>query len=497
MQTGWTLALTALTFVFLLSTVLSSLSFSKARSSQPLESYLLASGGLSRSSIVSLLLSSSFGLNALFYATWLGYAIGGWALIIQAAWSVSFFLLTPYTSAIRRHKSLHDLLGRRFGADARVIAGLCSLIGIMYFIGWEVGIGKATINGLIATTDQVANEQAPLHSEWLISGIVFGCLLYTVLGGLRGNALADIAQNLLKIVVICFLTYLLFKRFVTQSQSSVWSALFPPLTTMVENLGWWGLITNVMFNLAWQFVDMSTWQSIIGGAKASDEAIAKTLRLSGLSIFIIPNFIATLLGASLAGTPDITPDNILVQSVSLLPSQNVVVLFLIFVAVAACVMSLIDGYFLAAAYALLIDIIHPRENLADLDADPNRAKKLLLIVRVGLVAVAVVAIWGVSYLLDRLGLSLFDFVYIVIITQLALIGPVLIGLATNRLPRIPFWVPIICALIIGFGCVAVGTRLSAKWLVDGAGTFTIIASCLVALIATKRVATKQMEVVPR
>jgi uncharacterized sodium:solute symporter family permease YidK len=83
MQLAPMLALIALISVFVLSTTVSIVSFFKARKVDPLQGYLLAGGGLSRPSLISLLLSASFGLNALFYAAWLGYAIGMWALIIR------------------------------------------------------------------------------------------------------------------------------------------------------------------------------------------------------------------------------------------------------------------------------------------------------------------------------------------------------------------------------------------------------------------------------
>lgn len=486
MQLAPMLAVIALISVFVLSTTVSIVSLFNARKVDPLQGYLLAGGGLSRPSLISLLLSASFGLNALFYAAWLGYAIGLWAVIIQIAWSVSFFFLARHVSIIRRHKSLHELLGIRFGPKTRIVAGLCSILGIMYFIGWEVGIGRATIGGLIETTSP--SGPATISSEWLIAGVVFGSLLYTVLGGLRGNAAADIVQNLLKIIVICFLTYLLFGRFLVQSQSSMRHALFPPFETIgtTPGLGWWAFVTNILFNLAWQFVDNSTWQSIIGSAKATSEDIAKTVRLSGLSIFLVPNLIATILGASLAGTPEIDPNNILVKAVSLVPNLSWFVLLLVFIAVTASVMSVIDGYFLASAYALIIDVIHPTENVADLDKDPQRAKRLLLVVRLGLVLLAVTAIWGVKALLELLELNLFDFVYIVIITQLSLLGPVVMALLSNRISRFPLWIPIVAALFIGFGSVYLGTIHEYRWAIDAAGTFAILSSCILAFIGTKK-----------
>ena len=367
----------------------------------------------------------------------------------------------------------------------RVIAGVCSVVGIMYLMGWEVEIGRQILGGLIGSTGEIAGEQSMTGATWLASGIVFGCLLYTVLGGLRGNASADIVLNLMKLLTIGFITFLLLKWPPTQTQVSFWSAMFPSVATMQENLGWWGMITNIAFSLTWQFVDTSTWQSVIAGVRKKDDAVWN-LCLSGVAIFIAPGILGTLLGVSLAGSPGITAENILVKAVSLAPSVNGMVLFFMFVAVVACVMSMIDGLFLASAYALVVDIMHPNKRLSQLDAVPEEAERLLIRIRIALIFIAIVAIWGARFLInDVLKGSLFDFVYIVIITQLALIGPVLTGLLNRVARRFPLWLPIFIALAIGFGSIIVGTKFDIKWLIDGAGTFTIFASCIASLGSTK------------
>ena len=114
------------------------------KNSAQVTDFLLAGRKLKSHSIVSLLLSSSFGLNAIFYAAWLGYAIGMWALLIQAAWSISFFLLIPASKQFTNIASLHDFLGQQFGSKTKLLSALCSIVGIMYFVAWEVSIKVST-----------------------------------------------------------------------------------------------------------------------------------------------------------------------------------------------------------------------------------------------------------------------------------------------------------------------------------------------------------------
>jgi hypothetical protein len=80
----WNLALYAFASVFILAAFLSGAGIvaRSIRNSQPIETYLLAGGSLKRVSIVSLLLSASFGLSSLFYQVWLGFTVGAWGLIV-------------------------------------------------------------------------------------------------------------------------------------------------------------------------------------------------------------------------------------------------------------------------------------------------------------------------------------------------------------------------------------------------------------------------------
>jgi hypothetical protein len=100
----WNYAIFAFIIIFSLTAILSLLNIkSKVEVGKPIENYLLARGELGKSSIVNLLLSSSFGINALFYAVWLGYTVGFWAIIIQLSWGLSF---TCYLNILLKLESI-------------------------------------------------------------------------------------------------------------------------------------------------------------------------------------------------------------------------------------------------------------------------------------------------------------------------------------------------------------------------------------------------------
>ena len=82
---------------------------------------------------------------------------------------------------------------------------------------------------------------------------------------MSAQARVDQFLNLLKLLVSSYLTVLLIRRFLEIDGARVWTAMFPSLATMKQNLGWLGLTTNILFNLAWQFDDKSSWHSVIAG----------------------------------------------------------------------------------------------------------------------------------------------------------------------------------------------------------------------------------------
>ena len=289
----------------------------------PLHDYLLANQGLERQKVVQLLFSGSFSLNGMLYQAWLGYTIGLWALVVQGAWALSYVLLARYVEPLREAKSLHAFLGGNFGEQTRVLAAFCSIVGFTVLIGWEFNVGKSTFEGLFNLNSN-QNPAPALVLTYMIATI-FASFLYTVIGGLRSNAVANGIQNVIKLIVFAFMILLLYQATsLSPSRPPIQSALFPPFSQLISNLGAFGLLTNLAFSLIWQFVDMSTWQSVIASKRrlGADEA-RSALRIGGLAVFIAPGIVGTLLGAFLAGTPGVDGNNVMTKLVAVLPYDPV------------------------------------------------------------------------------------------------------------------------------------------------------------------------------
>jgi Na+/pantothenate symporter len=483
---NWNLALSALAAVTVVSMAAGFLGARKYAQQQyagPIQDFVLASKGLERQSLIQLLLSTSFSLNGMLYQTWLGHKIGLWGLVVQAFWVASFFWLAKYVDQVRGAPSLHAFLGQRFGTRTRVLAAACSVIGFSIFVGWEFNVGKSTFAGLLEPAGGLYDYLA-----WFMIATVFVSVLYTAVGGLAGDAIADLIQNIVKLSVYVLMAALLF--IVARNAGAtdtILPRLFPPLSAPIVELGILGFITNIAFSALWQFVDMSAWQSIIASKNRLDNDGAKSaLRLSGFAVFVAPGIIGTLLGAFMLASPEINADNIMARLISTLPITNPVFAFLVFVALLATIMSVVDGIMLAASYSLVCDIIYRNESLEDLDSDKSRSFKILAALRVALAAVAIIGSLGVMVLVERFGVSLFNITYVLIICQLALVGPVFYGLKNSVAAGDKMVWAIAFGLVIGLASLVCSILSGQEWLLTGAGLFTIIASYLSAALFSRR-----------
>jgi len=440
--------------------------------------FLLAGKKLQSSSVVHLLLSSSFGLNAVFYAAWLGYSVGIWALIIQLAWSISFFLLIPVSKHFSNINSLHDFLGQRFGRNTKILAAICSLFGINYLIAWEASIDKSVIAPLLPQIGIMVNPD--FLATLLITVFALLTIMYTLFFGLRGNAFVDKFLNFIKIFILVAICIICIYQFLRLPSQLIFNSIFPSFNKVIVNVGIIGFITNIIFSLSWQFVDNSSWQSIIGGSKVSEKSTSQNLKYSGFFIFLTVNCLATILGISLAAHTNITPDNILSITASILSSYKILLASGIIVLSIFSLMSLVDGMLLTSSSILNIDILSSFKRTARFN-DKTRAK----LAKFSVIIFGLLAIWGIEYVFQVLGVNLFDFVYIVIISQLSLIGPVLIGIYSKTAKSKFMWIAILMGLIVGFGSAVIGSTSRYTLLVDGAGTFSAMASMSFAVIIYK------------
>lgn len=438
------------------------------RSASSVEGFFLAGRSLNRLSVVSLILSSSFGLNAVFYAAWLGYLMGAWALLIQAGWALSFVLLARFSGTLRSVTGLHELLGRRFGSTTRRVASVCSIIGLTYLVGWEVSIGKSALSAPLGSVFHRGGRGELLHVGLIVGLAVLVAIAYSAGVGQRANAQVDRVLNLIKVLLLIGIVLVVLRSASLIDGFSLGHTLFPSFGVALSAIGPLGFLTSLLFNVCWQFVDNSTWQAFTSGAEVEDTRAAGTLRWSGLSVFVTVGLFGTLLGALLRSSPMVSPDNILSIAGGSMPGWAGWVGSGLLVLVLASVMSLVDGMFLSVAQSIVVDLAFAKRGW----------KVRLWHAKAATVMVGLASAWGISWFVQLLGGSIFDFVYVLVVVQLGLIGPVVVALVSRRCRSRFMWLPIGLSVSAGLVAVLVGSSLGAKILVDGAGTLTTVLSLL-------------------
>jgi len=326
-----------------------------------------------------------------------------------------------------------------------------------------------------------ALPQGPWVQGGLIVVLALVAALYTMFGGLRGNARANQLQNYLSIVVLIGL-FIWLQAHVPQGSATAWDP--GSWGRLFTAIGIGGFVTNAVFSLIWQFVDMSAWQNVIATSKGGENAPRKTLYGSTVAIFLFPGLIAVLIGMYLRGMAGLTSDNILTVFLQMLSSHPVALLF-VGAGLAAAMLSTVDGFLLSSAQAVVWDLTH-RGVVQRILGGPEREEKFI-IKRTRLWIGILALIGGGLIYLNTLvfHLSIFDLVYLVTIAQIILFPIVLVALhGKGQKSKLGAW-SIALGLFVGAGLVifAVPREMTAllTWtpiIALGAATLPVIVGLL-------------------
>lgn len=431
-----------------------------------LDGYFLGNRSIKTRQVTNLLISTSFGANAILYAAWLGYAMGIWAIVIQIAWCLSFILLSKFSNQIYKYTSLHDFLGVKFGNVVRIISAICSALGLLYFMGWEIAIAQSGLESLAFNN---------VNWNLIVGTFILIAIVYTFINGRKLVSVIDTILNALKFIILIIIVIALGINLGSSGDLS-FNLIIPSFSESVAVLGILGFVTNLVFNLSWQFVDNSSWQTISSNSSEDKHGTKKSLFGASGGVFLTVAFLGTFLGAFLRVRTGLDSDNIL-GAVSLGMSSNLanITNFSVAALLLLSMISLVDNSTLSVAQSIISDIGLFKKNLEN-----NKYK--LNIVRVITIVLGLIAAWGVRVFIDFLGGSIFDFVYVFIILQLSLLGPILVGFISKKSNSKYIWVSIVLPLIIGFSLSIIGTITGMTELVDVAGTASAISSIIFASI---------------
>jgi hypothetical protein len=423
-----------------------------------IQTYFWGDGELSRRSVISLILSNSFSLNGLLYQVWLGYLIGWWALAVQAIWCSSLLLLwlrPDRLASIISEGTLHGILGERFGQPAARLAAVASTIGFAGLIGWEAVVGATLLR-------EFGGVSTGLYVVLPIL-LALASAYYTRNGGLAGNGLMNQFQNAFKVVILIAAAILLWGL----SEGGIGAAsATKTLSESIVSLGGVAIAANFAFSFMWQAVDMSVWQSLAGlnrsDATHAREEIRKAIPTSALSVFVFPGVVGTLIGVVIAGSSTQATDmnvlNVFIAGVAEFPLIGL----LLIAAFAAAMLSTIDGYSLAASQAISWDLVRSsqvKKLLAQGEyRQPSEDDRMIIgLSRAIIFFVGVGGALSMIYLVFGLGIGLFNLVYVVVVGQMSLSGPVLLTLfGKERFTVRMGWIPIAFSLLGGLASLGTG-----------------------------------------
>lgn len=361
---------------------------------------------------------------------------------------------------------MHGIIGVTFGPTAAKVAALASFLGFSALIGWEAVVGSSVLRNLINTSPSL------IYILPVSVAVMAG--LYTSAGGLRGNAAVNFFQNILKGLILLTATY-----FLIDESPSKWFALtnspaahIGPINALAT-LGGIALLANLAFSLFWQVVDMSNWQDLSATLPTNDGR-RRTVIESAFLVFVFPGLIGTVIGITLSDFGDrlgqITDTNIITRFIEALSHYPIIGVALVG-AYAAAMLSTIDGAALSAAQSGTWDLINrkevgdvlklgPKRMPGDIDAKVLAISRLLILLSTGLGAAVVMA------LVLKFDIDLFSIVYLVVIAQMSLVGPILFcifGSSENTLVKYGA-VPISLALFLGFTSAFAGQIMKIDWL---------------------------------
>jgi hypothetical protein len=102
--------------------------------------------------------------------------------------------------------------------------------------------------------------------------------------------------------------------------------------------------------------------------------------------------------------------------------------------------------------------------------------------RIVTIIMGILAAWGVQLFIKLLGGTIFNFVYVLIVAQLSLLGPIVVGLVCKPRKVKHMWIAIALPVVLGISSNIIGAIFKISALIDAAGTISALSSVTIAFI---------------
>jgi Na+/proline symporter len=436
--------------------VLSLIVSARSRRPHSIRDYFQADGSLSSNLVANLLVSTSLTVgNGLIYFIWLGYKVGWSALSIQLVWCIGYLFFMSGSHRVREkfpNGTLHTAL-RNFGYPLFLASCFISLLGLCLNAGWE-------IFALLGVFGDFKGNFAVQITMALMFAVIVGT--YTAMGGIRGNAYANLLQNCVSLAAFVGLPIYLawFPLINVQVPASSSTTI-----SLLDFLGLAGLVGTLLNSLIWQYIDLSAWQTI----QASDpnrRRIDWALITTAVVVFLVPGSVGVAVGVQLQSQLFENPESILRAIINHLASSPV--LAVLFVSGLVCaVLSTIDGLCLAVTQTLMWDLIFPKEIESSGQSSESSTEHLIFHARTLSAIVPALSVLLFAVLILR-GLDIFTISFVVFSFQNCLLFPVLsllfLAKSTRRLAGISFLLALLTESILLMAFFVTGNGSIVFWI---------------------------------
>ena len=244
-NTGWVI-------LVLFSLLWITLGWYFGRRNRDLEGYMLAGRNVGMALGAATAMATWMTSNTTMAAPQLAYQLGIWGILGYSLGAVGLLLFAPLARRIRtlmpNGYTSGDFIRRRYGDLAwRVFL----LISLVYAIGWLVSLGMAggvLIHALTGIDYRIG-----------MSVILFICVAYTLLGGLRAVIGTDFIQALLILVGVSILAWLVIGRVGFDAMHATLATERPELLNLLMPAAIMFLFNNLLFGVGEIFHSNVWW----------------------------------------------------------------------------------------------------------------------------------------------------------------------------------------------------------------------------------------------
>jgi Na+/proline symporter len=217
-----------------------------------LEGYMLAGRRVGLALGTATAMATWMTSNTTMAAPQLAYQLGIWGILGYSLGSVGLMLFAPLARRIRvlmpEGFTSGDFVRRRYG---NLTWRVFLLISLVYAIGWLVSLGMA--GGVLI------HALTGIDYRLGMSVILFICVSYTLLGGLRAVIGTDFLQALLILVGVCVLAWLVITRVGFDAMHQTLATERPELLNLLMPAALMFLFNNLLFGIGEIFHSNVWW----------------------------------------------------------------------------------------------------------------------------------------------------------------------------------------------------------------------------------------------